>query len=236
MAKFLTTSKAITEIENIINTSKRNIYLVTPYLDIPSNLLQTLNYQSIKGKHICIIYGKDKLIKSKDTFVALKECKNIEIRFLSNLHAKCYFNEINMVITSLNLYDFSQNNKEMGVLLNCYQDNEAFQLAKNEFEIIYGASVAANFNKDNASVENRDFTIPEGIYKKNDFKKPNHVFTRNIKMPFNNNVAVTDIKTDNNLDKRPCKDCGKLIPSEKYKPRCEDCFKRFMNKNKPYYK
>ena len=38
--------------------------------------------------------------------------------FCKNLHAKCYLNESTCIISSLNLYEFSQvNNNEMGVLI-----------------------------------------------------------------------------------------------------------------------
>ena len=62
---------------------------------------------------ISVVYGKNQL--EPDTFKKLTELKNAKLYYLNNLDAKCYFNEKSMVITSLNLYDFSeQNNREMG--------------------------------------------------------------------------------------------------------------------------
>lgn len=40
---------------------------------------------------------------------------NLSLYTLKNLHAKCYLNEKRLVIASLNLYDASENNWEMGV-------------------------------------------------------------------------------------------------------------------------
>ena len=70
--------------------------------------------------------------------------KNLELRFCENLHAKCYFNENLMVLTSMNLHQFSQsNNREMGVLIKCEDknDEELFLNAKKEANLIINASI-----------------------------------------------------------------------------------------------
>jgi len=54
----------------------------------------------------------------------LKNLTFIRTSFCKNLHAKCYLNENECIITSLNLYEFSQvNNNEMGVLI--YRNDDA---------------------------------------------------------------------------------------------------------------
>lgn len=56
----------------------------------------------------------------------------IRTSFCKNLHAKCYMNEELCIITSLNLYEFSQvNNNEMGILI---QRSEDAQLYKDAYE------------------------------------------------------------------------------------------------------
>lgn len=53
--------------------------------------------------------------------------------FCKNLHAKCYLNEETCIITSLNLYEFSQvNNNEMGVLLTRADDATVYREAYEE--------------------------------------------------------------------------------------------------------
>ena len=72
-----------------------------------------------------------------------KELKHLGLYFCENLHAKCYFNENLMVITSMNLHEFSQtNNREMGVLIKREEekDHELFMDAKNEADFIIHAS------------------------------------------------------------------------------------------------
>ncbi len=94
-----------------------------------------------RGIKILVIYGKDQLKPGeKDQLLKLK---NLSLLFCENLHAKCYFNEDNMVITSMNMYEFSEkNNREMGLLINRASDSEAFSNAVKEIQSIQQASVA----------------------------------------------------------------------------------------------
>ena len=54
-----------------------------------------------------------------DDFNFFKEFHNIEIRYEKRLHAKYYANEKSAILTSMNLYNYSQdNNIEAGILTN----------------------------------------------------------------------------------------------------------------------
>lgn len=59
--------------------------------------------------------------------------RNVRTSFCQNLHAKCYLNETSAIITSMNLYDFSQvNNNEMGVFLQRDSEAELYREAYEE--------------------------------------------------------------------------------------------------------
>ena len=52
---------------------------------------------------------------------------SIRTSFCKNLHAKCYLNENRALLTSMNLYEFSQvNNYEMGVLVVREEERELY--------------------------------------------------------------------------------------------------------------
>ena len=73
-------------------------------------------------EHHRIVYGKNDLHPEEINW--LKNLTFIRTSFCKNLHAKCYLNENECIITSLNLYEFSQvNNNEMGVLI--YRNEDA---------------------------------------------------------------------------------------------------------------
>src|SRR5690606_27510368 len=105
MAEFLTTSGISHQIEDIIIDADSKLILVSPFLQLSKNLLQRLKEASGNKVNIKIIYGKDELKQSEKD--SLSEINNLEIYFLENLHAKCYLNEKKMVITSMNMYEFS---------------------------------------------------------------------------------------------------------------------------------
>ena len=57
-----------------------------------------------------------------------KSLTYIRTSYCKNLHAKCYLNESLCIITSLNLYEFSQvNNNEMGVLIRRAEDTDLYR-------------------------------------------------------------------------------------------------------------
>lgn len=135
MTKFLTTSKAYAEIEDVISKAKNMVVLISPYIRITEPLLARLKNVDGKGVKIVMVCRRDDL--KSEVRNDLKQIKHLELRFDENLHAKCFYNEESMVITSLNLYDYSvQNNREMGVLLSLRSDPDVFREAREEAEFI----------------------------------------------------------------------------------------------------
>jgi hypothetical protein len=140
MAKFLTTVGNSFYIEQIIIKSSKSLTLVTPYLKLSRNLIERLSDAQRDGVRITLIYGKNELApKEKKNLFSFS---NIEIYFCQNLHAKCYHNESSMIITSMNLYEFSErNNREMGLLIERDRDSEIFNDTLKEIESIKNSSV-----------------------------------------------------------------------------------------------
>ena len=82
-----------------------------------------------------MVYGKSELHPEEINW--LKEVTYIRTSFCKNLHAKCYLSEELCIVTSLNLYEFSQvNNNEMGVLIRRSEDAELYKDAYEEAQRI----------------------------------------------------------------------------------------------------
>ncbi len=65
------------------------------------------------------------------------ELKHLQLLSCDNLHAKCYMSEKACVITSMNMYDFSEhNNREMGILLEIPGDYLLMVEAASEIQSI----------------------------------------------------------------------------------------------------
>ncbi len=85
---------------------------------------------------IVIIYGKVTDINPDDS-EWLKSMPGIKLMFHKDLHAKCYFNEQEAIITSMNLYMFSQqNNVEMGIYISKEKDEELYKQIASEVDRI----------------------------------------------------------------------------------------------------
>jgi phosphatidylserine/phosphatidylglycerophosphate/cardiolipin synthase-like enzyme len=135
MTKFLNTTATNYYLEEIIKESKDRLVLISPYLKLNDRIKELLEDKNRLKIDIRIIYGKSELQPSEINW--LNELKYIRTSFCKNLHAKCYLNENKCIITSMNLYEFSQiNNNEMGILLDKITDQAAFQEAYEEAQRI----------------------------------------------------------------------------------------------------
>jgi hypothetical protein len=139
MAKFLTTVGNSFYVEQIILNAEKNLTLVTPYLNLSKNLIERLTDADKENIKITLVYGKSELNKTEKK--KIESLNNIEIYFCENLHAKCYLNEQSMIITSMNLYEFSErNNREMGILFEKEKDSQIFIDTLKEIESIKNSS------------------------------------------------------------------------------------------------
>lgn len=88
---------------------------------------------------------------------SLADLKDVELYYFENLHAKCYFNEEMMVITSMNMYEYSEvNNREMGVLIDRTKDKDLFERAVNETLSIIQSAEPVALKKTKRSIYNED--------------------------------------------------------------------------------
>lgn len=215
MAQFLTTSDAVSEIEKIINNAKGKLVLICPFVKIPDTLLQNLKVASRKTK-ITLVYGKTEMQPEERN--RLTQIDSLSLYFLENLHAKCFFNEDVMVITSFNMYESSLKNREMGVLITVKDDPECFNEAVKEANRIV------------ISAE-KDSLI-------------NNVFGRVVKeaksildsATIDDSRTPTRTRTTRRTSKTGfCIRCGISIPYELDAPYCRDCYKVWAEWDDPDY-
>lgn len=135
MAKFLNTSATNYLLEELIKTARDRLILISPFLKLNDRIKELLEDKNRLKIDVRIIYGKNEL--QNDEISWLSELTYIRTSFCKNLHAKCYLNEESCIITSLNLYEFSQvNNNEMGVFISRSDDSELYREAYEEAQRI----------------------------------------------------------------------------------------------------
>lgn len=135
MAKFLNTSATNYFLEELIKDAKDRLILISPFLKLNDRIKELLEDKNRLKIDVRIIYGKSELLPAEINW--LNELTYVRTSFCKNLHAKCYLNEEVCIITSLNLYEFSQvNNNEMGILLLRSEDAEIYKEAYEEAQRI----------------------------------------------------------------------------------------------------
>lgn len=123
MAKFLKGNDLNAELEKLFEKAESLIILISPYIKLHerycSTLLTKLNNPDLE---ITIVFGKNEkdisMSMKQEDFEFFKKFPNIEILYEKRLHAKYYANEKTAILSSMNLYGYSQNNNiEAGILI-----------------------------------------------------------------------------------------------------------------------
>jgi phosphatidylserine/phosphatidylglycerophosphate/cardiolipin synthase-like enzyme len=126
MAKFLNTSGVTFYLEELIKRTKDKLILVSPYLQFNDRIKEHIQNLNIQKKDIRIVYRENKLHPDENNWLANQI--GVRTSICKTLHAKCYLNDNEAIITSMNLYEFSQlNNNEMGIYITREADPELYK-------------------------------------------------------------------------------------------------------------
>lgn len=131
MVEFLTTAGVSYHLEELIKQSNERLVLISPFLRLSTRMRELLEDKNRMKIDIRIVYGKSELRPDENNW--LEGMTSIRTSFCANLHAKCYMSERAALLTSMNLYEFSQvNNHEMGVLVDRRQSEDLYRKIHDE--------------------------------------------------------------------------------------------------------
>jgi len=229
MAKFLDTTGVSNELAQIIKGAKEKLILISPYLQISDRFKEMLEDQDRMKLDIRIIYGKSELQPQESNW--LKSLTSVRTSICKNLHAKCYLNEKEALISSMNFYEFSQmNNNEMGIVVYKSEDAQLYSDINEEARRLIRISEEIKVTvekvtpKEELSKNGEGHCIRCGI---------------NIKMDPEHPYCLTDYKKWKKFEDITyvektgfCHVCGKSNTSSMEKPVCMNCYK----KNKKLFK
>lgn len=117
MAEFLTTTGVSFRLEEIIKRANERLILISPYFKMNARIRELLEDKNRLKIDIRVVHGKTDLHSSEHMW--FDSLASVRVSFCENLHAKCYLNENDALLTSMNLYEFSQvHNHEMGILVS----------------------------------------------------------------------------------------------------------------------
>ncbi len=240
MAKFLDTTGVSYHLQQLINQAQDTLILISPYLKINERLRQSLDDKDRMKIDIRIVYGKNEL--QPDQINWLKSLKSMRTSFCENLHAKCYLNESEAVVTSMNLYEFSQvNNQEMGIYVTKANDPQLYDEIYNEARRLIRISDEVRLSAE--KIVEPKIKTAEKINDKKVTNEKNGFCIRCKKEIALNPSAPYCIECYKNWKKyenptyqeKYCHICGKDNASMMNKPVCYDCYKQnketFATKN-----
>lgn len=123
MAEFISEDRLNTELIQLIYNAQEQIILISPYIKLHEKIKVALNLKlRDPAVSLIIVFGKneDNLEKSlgRQDLDFFKTLPNVILLYNHRLHAKYYASESTAILTSMNLYEFSQNNNiEVGILM-----------------------------------------------------------------------------------------------------------------------
>jgi phosphatidylserine/phosphatidylglycerophosphate/cardiolipin synthase-like enzyme len=232
MAKFLTTTGVSFHIEQLINKANEKLILISPFLKINDRIKQSLEDKNRMKMDIRVVYGKNELQPDENNW--LKSMQFIRTSFCKDLHAKCYLNEKEAIITSMNLYEFSQvNNNEMGIHIEKEEDAEIYKDVLEEANRLIRIS-----DEIRISVEKTDKTkksekeIPI-ISKSHNFNNVGYCIRCRADLKLNpeqplcyNCYKAWEKYSNPDYEEKFCHTCGKEGKTSISKPVCYNCYKK----------
>ncbi|MBA7495574.1 hypothetical protein ES702_06161 [subsurface metagenome] len=233
MAKFLDTTGISYHLEQTIKKANERLVLISPFLKINDRIKELLEDKDRIKIDIRVIYGKNELQPEENNW--LKSMNSIRTSFCKNLHAKCYMNESEALITSMNLYEFSQaNNNEMGIHVTKQDDESLFLEIDTEAKRLIRISeeLTVSVQKVNRAESNTEKPKP----KSNNVESGHCIrCDKSIKL----NPLVPYCKDcyniwkkyeDDEYEENHCHICGKNESASMLKPTCYSCYKSHKNK------
>lgn len=134
MAKFLDTAGVSYHLGQLLKGTEEKLFLISPYLQFSGRIKEYLKNLNLLKRDIRIIYRENKLQVAETDWLESQQ-PGIRTSICENLHAKCYLNEKEAIITSMNLYQFSQeNNNEMGIYFTKAEDPDLYKETYDEVQ------------------------------------------------------------------------------------------------------
>jgi phosphatidylserine/phosphatidylglycerophosphate/cardiolipin synthase-like enzyme len=227
MSDFMTTIGTSNCIEEVITKAKDRIVLISPYLKWSRIFFERLVEADKRNVKIAIVFGKEEL--RDDQRHMISQLRNLSLYYYENLHAKCYFNEQQLIISSMNLHEYSErNNREMSVRV--YASDAVYKNAVAEAESII-AAVVREKNSDDRGRRGRGAQGVSAAPSKGEagghcIRCPRPI-PRDSERPFCLDCFTAWAQWENwDFKEKFCHACGEKAQTSRRYPLCKVCFGR----------
>ena len=234
MVKFLTTTSISAELEALINSAREEITLISPYLKVNQRLQGFIKDASFRRVRLTVMYGKRDIQEAEWKWMR-ELTPQPETWYVHNLHAKCYLSESQAIITSMNLYEFSQqNNEEMGIHATAEADQELYLKINEEVKRL--RRIAERGQDTPTPTETSRSSTPP---RQSAAKPQQPVSSVGYCIRCHTSIGLDPEKPyceqhyrvwarygDETYEEKFCHKCGKEHTTSKAKPLCLPCFRR----------
>lgn len=132
--------ESYTKIEEIFSNSMERIVLLLPVFRLTEKFFEMLKTVSQRGVRITILFNTDELDTAEKSVIS--SIPHIEICYSADLAARCYFNENEMLITSMNLHDFDERKSgDLSIWFSRTDDSILYDKAFKLFKTLHESSV-----------------------------------------------------------------------------------------------
>ena len=189
MAIFLNTTGVSYRLEELIKGTKEKLILISPYLQFSPRIKEHITNLNIQKRDIRIVYRENKLQFEENNW--LEKQIGVRTSICTSLHAKCYLNENEAIITSMNLYEFSQqNNNEMGIYISKAEDSKLYNDTLEEAQRLLTISKEIRVTVQMVSPSNPDKTEKKKVETKSSNSKSTgkemgYCIRTGVEIPFN---------------------------------------------------
>lgn len=235
MAKFLKTTGVSYHLQQLIDNANESLILISPFLKVNDRLRQSLEDKDRMKIDIRVVYGKNELAPKEIDW--LRSLQFVRTSFLENLHAKCYLSEKEAILTSMNLYEYSQvNNEEMGIYITKEDDAELYGEIRIEAQRLLRIADEIRVSVEKVSKE-KEINSQKKESKaattgsKGFCIRCKKEITLDITAPYCASCYRSWKRYSNTTYKEKyCHNCGKEYSATMGKPVCYDCFKNNRKK------
>ena len=228
MAEFLTRHGIVHHLHRIIKGAEKELILVSPYIKA-DEVTKELLKETKRSTRIHVVYGKKELQPGQKNFL---KGLSINTTFREHLHAKCYLNEKEAMLTSMNLHEYSQeNNDEMGILVSKEKDEDLYEDIHGQAMMYVGDSGAAESDRERPAAKatrekkGRATTKKAGfcIRCKTDLPvKPTEPYCKRC-------YASWKRYENKTYEEKHCHTCGNEHKSTLLKPLCSACYSKYKD-------
>ncbi len=132
------TTELTYQIEQLIKEESSFIIFVSPYLKLNKRLKAKMSVRFTEINQVMFFYRENELSRIENDW--LEQQDNVTLIPIENLHAKIYLNEHRCLVTSMNLYEYSQvNNHEIGLEIESDENPDEFFKILEEIDLIINA-------------------------------------------------------------------------------------------------